>query len=101
MYKSTVFVFLLIPSKSYLSTVDQFLTRTPVQVYSSYKLLHLEELLVTNHTMDVIRGELDIQIIAARNLPDTDNFLFSMFKKDYVSVHFFVLLFFKKLFYLF
>ena len=32
--------------------------------------------------MDVIRGELMIDIVAARNLPDTDNFFFSIFKKD-------------------
>ena len=36
----------------------------------------------TSLTMDVIRGELDIDIIGARNLPDTDNFFFSIFKKD-------------------
>ena len=32
--------------------------------------------------MEVIRGLLEIEIVEARNLPDTDKFLFSMFKKD-------------------
>ena len=70
-------MFLLIPNKSYLSVVGL------APYCTSCWQLHLQALLLPTHlTMDVIRGELDIQIIAARNLPDTDNFLFSMFKKD-------------------
>ena len=30
----------------------------------------------------MIHGELEVEVVEARNLPDTDRFLFNMFSKD-------------------